>query len=51
MRKMPPLPNRKIQANNPTKPLIEIISNKLVVPQRYNSIERVIRDTKKDFED
>lgn len=43
MRKMPPLPNRKpaiASNNNSNGPLIELISNRMLIPQRYNSIER-----------
>jgi hypothetical protein len=42
MRKMPPLPIKKT-AGNKTIQDIKIVSNKLKMPQRYNSIERVIR--------
>ena len=40
IRKMPPLPNRKHIPNASNKPLIELISNRMLMPQRYNSIER-----------
>lgn len=46
MRKMPPLPNKKsIISQN--KPMIEIVSARIALPQRYNSIGRV-RESKKD---
>ena len=40
IRKMPPLPNRKPTPNGSNKPLIELVSNRMLIPQRYNSIER-----------
>lgn len=42
MRKMPPLPNRKTTYNAP--PMMQVVSSKIKVPMRYNSIERVIRE-------
>jgi hypothetical protein len=41
MRKMPPLPNRKGNPQPTSKPLIELVSNRILIPTRYNSIERV----------
>lgn len=39
---MPPLPNRRQNAPPAiSKPLIELVSNRIIIPQRYNSIERV----------
>ncbi len=34
---MPPLPNRKVQGNAPQCG-IQLISNQIKIPQRYNSI-------------
>jgi hypothetical protein len=50
MRRMPPLPNRKgtTASNAPNKPLIELVSCKLPIPHRYNSIERV-RESQKEM--
>lgn len=36
MRKMPPLPNKK--TGNATRPMLELVSSKLPIPHRYNSI-------------
>ena len=45
MKGMPPLPNRKfIPSAQP--PSMQIISNKIKMPQRYNSVERVIKEAK-----
>lgn len=44
---MPPLPNRK--NNNTHRPTIEILSSKINIPARYNSVERVLRETKREF--
>jgi|LakMenEpi03Aug12_release.lakeMendotaPanAssembly.Ray.scaffolds.fasta_scaffold3961143_1 hypothetical protein len=38
-RKIPPLPNRKGNLP-PPRPMMELISKKIPLPQRYNSIER-----------
>ena len=36
-RKIPPLPNRKGNIQSP-RPMMELISKKIPLPQRYNSI-------------
>jgi hypothetical protein len=46
-RKMPPLPNKRNA--NPPRPTMEIVSNKISIPARYNSIERVLRETKREL--
>ncbi len=48
MRKMPPLPTKKSINNANNKPLIELVSARIALPQRYNSIERV-RESKKEL--
>ncbi len=47
MRKMPPLPTKK-SINNNNKPFMELVSARIALPQRYNSIERV-RENKKEL--
>jgi len=47
IRKMPPLPNKR--NTNPPRPTMEIVSNKINIPTRYNSIERVLRETKREL--
>ena len=42
MKKMPPLPNKKVQSSA-HQPGLQLISNQIKIPPRYNSIERVIR--------
>jgi hypothetical protein len=45
MKKMPPLPNRKVsnvQGN------MQVVSNKIKIPQRYNSIERILKDCREE---
>jgi len=44
---MPPLPNKR--NTNPPRPTMEIVSNKINIPTRYNSIERVLRETKREL--
>jgi hypothetical protein len=39
---MPPLPNRKTGPNN--IPGLQVASNQIKMPHRYNSIERVVRE-------
>jgi len=45
---MPPLPNRK---NPKEPPSLELVSNRLKMPPRYNSIERVIREAKDEYQE
>ena len=56
MKKMPPLPNRRQIPNNPDnssskEPSLQLVSKRVKMPQRYNSIERIVRESREKVEE